>query len=951
MSITADFLRHVLPDEGYYACFILETKRHLWFTDIEQLASAIIASDGSGQTTYHACAYFREPKRRSQESAFGARSFWLDIDLAPKSKYADVHDSFIAVQEFCQKTGLPIPIYVGSGNGLHVYWSLAQTLEAETWQRYAHGLKLLCHQEGLETGPERTADIASILRTPGTHNRKNGLIRPVQCGPLTGPYPIAAFGRLLDERANDRPSARPASKRDAPRLAAALGDVHSDEPRSGAAIGLACGQLGAMRSTCGQLPEPLWYGVLGVLGWCETDGDRLAHEWGKGHPKYTPEETDERLARARKLSGATTCEKFHSLDPATCEACPHWGKIKSPISLGRAHSQSPSQKTEGQSFKGVFGNLSGDQDHRAVDDLPDLPHDFFWSPQRALITKSEGGRGSAVDIVVSAYPIYLSSVQTGEVRGEWTFIFKQFIPERGWFDIGVSAQTMFGSQSSAELASRGANIHEHNHFVRYTRAAIDMHYRSGKLTVRYDQFGWKDDDTAFLYGLDLYGGGGVSRVVGNDEIQTRCREDWVGPATGGDLDAWKSTINSLFALGCEPQSVALLAAFAAPLMRFQERDEGGAIIHLVTRESGTGKSTALIGAASVWGRREGLGLTNDDTKVSKALTLGALGNLPVIYDEMTIRDPEAIRSFVINFTNGRDKMRATRGGEIKHTASTWQTIMISAANNSLVDTLSASDMAEAPAYRIIELSLEVPDHQREHQKGDKLRKSLRANSGHAGAAYLNWLIKPANLAWTKATLEQVTKQTWEKTGLRSEHRFWVRTVAAIAVAGVIVKKLGLIEFSVERIMAWLFEQISVQPGGSGSHWAINTLSEFLNHHRDSTLAVARPYVPGEKTRPLQEPRYQLKIRYEVSSGRYLIAATALREWLMEKQQSYQEMVRTLETAGVVTRKRCQATLGAGTDIPGGQVWCVEVDGTHRELGGLQPVVEGNVVPLAKGLAR
>lgn len=314
---------------------------------------------------------------------------------------------------------------------------------------------------------------------------------------------------------------------------------------------------------------------------------------------------------------------------------------------------------------------------------------------------------------------------------------------------------------------------------------------------------------------------------------------------------------------------------------------------------------------------------------------------------MTIRDPEAIRSFVINFTNGRDKMRATRGGEIRHTASTWQTIMISAANNSLVDTLSASDMAEAPAYRIIELPLEVPEGVR-HVQGDKLRKSLRANSGTAGAVYLDWLVRPVNLEWTKRTLEQVTKQTWEKTGLRSEHRFWVRTVAAIGVAGVIVKQLGLVEFSVERIMRWLLDQITVQPGVN-ANWAVNSLAEFLNQHRDSTLAVPRAYVAGEKMRPLQEPRYQLKIRYEASTGRYLIAATAMREWLIEKEQSYAEMVRALEANGVVTRKRCQATLGAGTDIPGGQVWCVEVNGTHELLGGVVPVVEGNVVPLARGL--
>ena len=38
----------------------------------------------------------------------------------------------------------------------------------ETWARYAHGLKILCVKHGLHADPTRTADISSVLRTPGT---------------------------------------------------------------------------------------------------------------------------------------------------------------------------------------------------------------------------------------------------------------------------------------------------------------------------------------------------------------------------------------------------------------------------------------------------------------------------------------------------------------------------------------------------------------------------------------------------------------------------------------------------------------------------------------------------------------------------------------------------------------------------------------------------------------
>jgi hypothetical protein len=382
-------------------------------------------------------------------------------------------------------------------------------------------------------------------------------------------------------------------------------------------------------------------------------------------------------------------------------------------------------------------------------------------------------------------------------------------------------------------------------------------------------------------------------------------------------------------------------------MRFQERDEGGAIIHLVTRESGTGKSTALIGAASVWGRREGLGLTNDDTKVSKALTLGALGNLPVIYDEITIRDPEAIRSFVINFTNGRDKMRATRSGEIRHTASTWQTLLISAANTSLVDVLSTQNDQEAAAFRIMEFQLEIPEGLRHHQ-GDKLRRQLQDNSGYAGQVYLEWLTQPAALVWVRAQLETVTQQLWLRTKLRSEHRFWVRTIAAIAVAGVIVKQLGLVDFSVDRIMQWLLNRdfIANIETLRQSEWAISTLTEFLNASIGDALVMPGPFVTGQKPRPLQEPRFKLTIRYEVSSHRCFIALSALREWLIEKERSFQEFIRALESRDVVTRRRVAATLSAGTDIPGGQVWCVEINIAHEAIAGVVPAaVKDNVVAL------
>jgi AAA domain len=98
-----------------------------------------------------------------------------------------------------------------------------------------------------------------------------------------------------------------------------------------------------LQDTRGNLPEPLWYSCLGVLAFAQ-DGERFAHEWSSGNERYTEQETQERLERARQF-GPTSCEKFHGLEPIVCERCPCWGKIKSPIVLGRRREQA---QCEGQ---------------------------------------------------------------------------------------------------------------------------------------------------------------------------------------------------------------------------------------------------------------------------------------------------------------------------------------------------------------------------------------------------------------------------------------------------------------------------------------------------------------------------------------------------------------------------------------------------------------------------
>lgn len=128
---------------------------------------------------YFAPASFNEGGGRTGENSLGARCFWLDVDCgvekaAKGDGYATKTDAWEPLKKFCTDTGLPQPNgVVESGNGLHLYWLVSEFVNRSLWLDIAAKLKKLLKQHGFLADPSRTADIASLLRVPGTLNYKN----------------------------------------------------------------------------------------------------------------------------------------------------------------------------------------------------------------------------------------------------------------------------------------------------------------------------------------------------------------------------------------------------------------------------------------------------------------------------------------------------------------------------------------------------------------------------------------------------------------------------------------------------------------------------------------------------------------------------------------------------------------------------------------------------------
>lgn len=933
-SSTLTFLQTVLPSEGVKCAVIFRNGRvsQRFTTSLEELTKIIQVADGTGDTVYHGCAAFKSGENRKHINALGARSLWLDIDAGEGKQYADATAAAQAVSNFCRSANFPTPVYVGSGYGIHCYWPLTKILDPDEWQALSGGLRELCSRHGLDADQARTSDISSILRPVGTHNRKNGLERVVQWGGPVGPYEVEQLGGFPANftrtvRAEKHAKSAPSGSR-RPSLVADALTLYANETAFAAPVASRCAQVAQLVEAHGCVPEPVWYAALGVFSYCE-DGAEYAHAASAGYDGYTFAETQDRLDRAKEF-GPTTCAHFAKINPQGCEGCPFRGQITSPIQLGR--------EKQGCSVdvSSVAGGREFAHDVPECGRLSALASNFYWR-RNSLVQGRETKDGIETPDLVSKYPLYVRGVQTGEIATDnFSLHFILELPHEGTKEIILPAKTLFSTAGISEISGKGAIIHDGDLFKRYVREASDMWNAEQGLDKRYEQYGWKDDDS-FLYGPMLYTPTDVLPMLGNDEI--KLRNQWLTPARGGSLERWSRAANTLFTKGCESQSFALLSSFAAPLMRFHSSGEGGSIISLVNDQSGSGKTTALEAVASVWGREEGLKLTDDDTKISKGITLGTLGNLPCIYDELYNRDPEVIKNFVLMFTNGRDKMRGTREGELRHSKATWQTIMVLASNNSIVDILSSMDGTDAPAFRLLEFHTAIP--QGITKKGDALKRELKANSGYAGDAYLRLLMQPEVLAYIKNTLPKITEQVWQKTHLRNEHRFWVRTIAATIAAGVIVNKLGILDFSPDRITGWVMEQVQERCGDElgGKRDAANMLSEFLNEHIGDMLVVPGAWKSMTKYMPLLLPKRQLLIRYEVAGGRLFIQETVLRKWLVSKGASIREFMSELGHKKVIVRPHRHVTLGAGTDYATGQVSAVEVDGDHPMVSGMLRSVE------------
>ncbi len=920
--------------------------RQTFFTSIADAAAFAELASSRGFEAYHACAVFKDDSSRKASNVAGAKCFWLDIDVGPKKLYTEHRAALAALFEFSQKLGWPTPSIVSSGGGWHAYWTLEELLPVPVWQAFANKLRDACQAHNMHADHGITIDVARILRPPGTRNYKRAEPAPVELKFAAAPVSVRALVAGLQPAL---PAAAPIVGTLPANLFGAVDNSkftaktsQTEVPSYAGQIVQGCKQLAYFRDVGGAVDEPLWYAHLCLLASC-ADGEKLAHDWSSGDERYSYEDTARKLEQGRRNSGPTTCERFQSLNPTGCAGCPHFGRVVSPIQLGRTQAAEPAAADGASPFTATS---SGTEWDGVI--LPPPPSPFRRSLNGALITSHLNDEGVSEWVTVYKCPLFLDNIREHEQAGSMSLVFRHWLPKEGWLEINVpwtdrSQKAVINHMGSQKLNVPRARERDMLNFI---EASIDEFQSHKRTAMEYAQFGWRNDFNEFVLGSELYTSGvkGGKPIGVTQELVSRAKQ--MRPY--GTFEAWRSAAQPLFVH--EQQGLMVVAGFASVLMRFVT-EMTGIIIAAVSPEPRLGKTMGLVAARSIWGDDNAIDIATNDTANSRFRMLAVLNGLPSTWDDMRkSNDPEIIKQFVLSFSQGRDKNRLDKSGAMRSNISGWSSILLATSNISIAE-LVGHDGETAQQSRILEYRFQ-PMEGMKFSDGQNYERILRANRGHAGRRFVEALMLPGMVPWLQKAVPEYVRE-FEKQLARSDASFYATFLGCMKAAAEILNKTGMLEFSVDRLiifavesanaMGRMMEENKVNP--------IEVLTRFINDNWANALVVNEAFKPKHEASIRKLPGQKLFVRYELAPARIYIDRDAFKQWCRPRNIMFRDIVERLAKKGIVIEQQKRINLGAGTPFSaGGQIAAIEVDAAHTDLGNLREIEKefGGVTALPNG---
>lgn len=883
-------------------------------------------------------------KIRTQPNISALRAFWLDIDVKQEpGAYTTVDAAASNLKAFCKQLALPKPLVVSSGGGLHVYWPMDADVPADQWKHYATLLKGLTKEWGLRVDQSRTADQASVLRPVDTQNWKTGNPRPVQVvSSLSGPIPkttmMARIAAAADSLSVSVPSqvaqtsdlgiagTNPAAGAQpvADNSAAANGAMADEIPSNPKRVVAKCQQLKWQVIHAEQVDEPQWYAMIGCLRHADR-GEEAVHRMSRQYSGYTQAETDAKIAHHKEGGyGPSTCIAFENARPGGCDGCPYAGRVTTPLQLGREKPESAAPT--------VAFEQGGQQVQMQ---LPDPPAPFKRRTEPStgrtyIVVTRITEDDEEEEIVIHDNDVYPCGLVYNERDSSYYVQIRRYLPRDGWAEFDVQTGKFYDKKALAiTLGNIGVmpDIDKVETLVQYMIAYIKQLQNAAKAQMVYAKMGWREDDT-FVLPNEVLTKDGSEGVTPSKNIANSL--EWRAPK--GDINEWIKIAKLFEKPGMESHQFAFGVGLAAPLFKYTNYN--GMIVSLVG-EKGSGKSSAVMLANSVWGHRTfGWADSEHDTLNAFYNKLGVCNNLPVTFDEITNLDPDRLSDLCYAVSKGQGRQRLERDGSAKENFGSWQTMMLTSSNRSLQTKLSQVKAdASAEAVRVFEYW--VPSHTLPKHQADAAFDKLNDHYGLAGPVFMREVLKDPGQV--RDRVKHWMKVVEQQAQVTSGERFWSAAPACVLAAFEVTNRLGLTNADLGRLIQFAVDTIETMRNAVAvsTRSGMGVLTDYLNSSINKTLTISQPPQQGMVAMVAQEPRAgELRIRIEKWHNLLYLDRADFRRFCAERSVDPTRLRDEMERHGVLKEEK-RASLGKDTNFGAGQTWCWVLDLNNPAMGGAQ----------------
>ena len=342
-----------------------------------------------------------------------------------------------------------------------------------------------------------------------------------------------------------------------------------------------------------------------------------------------------------------------------------------------------------------------------------------WEADDGGIRRVYGG----VECVACPHPVMpverLVNIDAGEEK-----LRLAFRKGASWRRCIVEKRTLASANKVTELAGIGIAVNSETakSFVKYISDLENLNYSLIQERKSIGRFGYIPGEGFSPYVEGLIFDGDANFAAMFQTVHER-----------GSFARWKEMAAEVRGMSVTAK-IVLAASFAAPLL--QPLGCLPFFVHLWGVDSGTGKTVALMVAASVWGD-PAIGSyvkTFDGTVVGMEKTAAFLNNLPLCLDELQLaKDSRGRTNFdVYRLAQGVGRTRGNRSGGVDKTP-TWHNCILTTGESPLTGQASGAGAVN----RVIDI--ECKADRVVIRDGMRVSGAVKRNFGYAGKAFVERL--------------------------------------------------------------------------------------------------------------------------------------------------------------------------------------------------------------------